>query len=88
MIYLFDKILMQDLKDFKLGVNNIYNLQFRYSEIIKVVKNRTQEKLNLLKLFLEYQIINKENYQELNARVEYDYQYACLYIMVSPSRIQ
>ncbi len=81
MIYLFDKILMQDLKDFKLGVNNIYNLQFRYSEIIKVVKNRTQEKLNLLKLFLEYQIINKENYQELNARVEYDYKYAYLYIM-------
>ena len=79
---------MQDLKDFKIGVDNIYNLQFRYSEIIKVVKNRTQEKLNLLKLFLEYQIINKENYQELNARVEYDYQYACLYIMVSPSRIQ
>ena len=72
---------MQDLKDFKIGVDNIYNLQFRYSEIIRVVKNRIQEKLNLLKLFLEYQIINKENYQELNARVEYDYKYACLYIM-------
>ena len=85
---MFDKILMQDLKDFKIGVDNIYNLQFRYSEIIKVVKNRTQEKLNLLKLFLEYQIINKENYQELNARVEYDYKYACLYIMGSPSRLQ
>ena len=79
---------MQDLKDFKIGVDNIYNLQFRYSEIIRVVKNRTQEKLNLLKLFLEYQIINEENYQELKARGEYDYKYACLYIMVSPSCLQ
>lgn len=78
---LFDKILMQDLKEFKLGADNIYNLQFRYSEIVKIVKNRTKEKFNLLKLFLEYHIIDDETYKELFARVEYDFKYACLYIM-------
>ena len=77
---MFDKILMQDLKDFKQGADNIYNLQFRYVEIIKIVKNRTKEKTNLIKLFLEYSIINEEMHKELLARVEYDYRYAYLYI--------
>ena len=78
---MYDKFLLEDLKDFKVGADNIYNLQFRYSEIIKIVKNRTKEKLNLLKLFLDYKIIDYDIYKELVARVEYDYKYACLYIM-------
>lgn len=78
---LFDKILMQDIKEFKLGTDNIYDLQFRYTNIRKIIKNRTKEKFNLLKLFLEYHIIDDEIYKELFARVEYDFKYACLYIM-------
>lgn len=78
---MYDKFLLEDLKDFKVGADNIYNLQFRNSEIIKIVKNRTKEKLNLLKLFLDYQIIDSYIYKELFARVEYDYKYACLYIV-------
>ena len=81
---MFDKILMQDLKDFKIGVDNIYNLQFRYSEIIRVVKNRTQEKLNLLKLFLGYHphvfnnILQKFNLSQKNRGLTVSYKYGTL----------
>lgn len=80
-MYLFDKILMQDLKDFKLGADNIYDLQYRYANIKKIIKNRTKEKMNLLKLFLDYKIINADDYNELFNRVQSDYKISHLYIM-------
>lgn len=78
---LFDKFLLEDLKEFKTGSESIYDLQLRYADIWKIIVNRTKEKFNLLKLFLDYNIIDDENYNELFARVEYDFKYACLYIM-------
>ena len=80
-MYLFDKILMQDLKEFKAGSDNIYDLQFRYANIRKIIVNRTKEKFNLLNLFLDYKIIDEEYYNELLERVQIDYRYAYLYLM-------
>ena len=80
-MFLFDKILMQDLKDFKVGADNIYDLQYRYANIRKIIKNRTKEKMNLLKLFLDYKIINADDYNELFNRVQSDYKISYLYIM-------
>lgn len=80
-MYLFDKHLLQDLKDFKTGSESIYDLQYRYSNIRKIVKNRTKEKLNLLKLFLDYNIIDINFYNELFERVQSDYKNSILYIM-------
>ena len=80
-MFLFDKILIQDLKEFKLGADNIYDLQYRYANIRKNIKNRTKEKLNLLKLFLDYKIINTDDYNELFNRVQSDYKNSILYIM-------
>lgn len=80
-MYLFDKHLLQDLKDFKTGSESIYDLQYRYSNIRKIVKNRTKEKLNLLKLFLDYNIIDINFYNELFERVQSDYKNSILYIV-------
>lgn len=80
-MYLFDKHLLQDLKDFKTGSESIYDLQYRYANIRKIIKNRTKEKLNLLKLFLDYKIINTDDYNELFNRVQSDYKISYLYIM-------
>lgn len=80
-MYLFDKYLLEDLKNFKTGSENIYDLQYRYVNIRKIIKNRTNEKLNLIKLFLDYKIIDTKFYNELFERVQNDYRYACLYIM-------
>ena len=78
---LFDKFLLEDLKEFKLGADNIYDLQFRYANIRKIIKNRTKEKMNLLKLFLDYKIINTDDYNELFNRIQSDYKISYLYIM-------
>lgn len=80
-MYLFDKHLLQDLKDFKTGSESIYDLHYRYLDIRKIVKNRTKEKLNLLKLFLDYNIIDINFYNELFERVQSDYKNSILYIM-------
>ena len=78
---MFDKSLKQDLQQFKLGSDNIYDLKLRYIEIKKIISNRTKEKYNLLKLFLDYHVIDYYTYQELCARVKYDYKIAFRYIM-------
>lgn len=78
---MFDKFLLEDLKKFKTGSENIYDLQYRYTNIRKIIKNRTKEKLNLLKLFLDYKIISADDYNELFNRVQSDYKISHLYIM-------
>lgn len=80
-MYLFDKLLLEDLKKFKTGSENIYDLQYRYAIIKKIIKNRTNEKLNLIKLFLDYKIINTDDYNELFNRVQSDCKISYLYIM-------
>lgn len=78
---MYDKILLEDLKDFKRGSENIYDLQFKYAEIRKIIANRTNEKVNLLKLFLYYEIIDADCYDELLERIRSDYKYSQLYLM-------
>lgn len=78
---MYDVCLMNDLKEFKRGSDNIYELQFRYETIYKIIKNRTLEKVNLLKLLLSEKIIDDEFYEELSERVRSDYNISHLYLM-------
>ena len=78
---MFDKFLLEDLRYFKTGSENIYDLQNRYVNIKKIIVNRTKEKQNMLKLFLDYKIIDTKFYNELFERVQSDYRCAYLYIM-------
>lgn len=78
---MFDRCLLEDLKEFKYGSDSIYELESRYENIRKIVVNRTKEKINLLKLWLSYKIINDDMYNELMQRVESDYKISNLYII-------
>lgn len=78
---MYDVCLMEDLKEFKKGSDNIYELRFRYETIYKIIKNRTIEKVNILKLLLSEKIIDDEFYAELSERVRSDYNTSHLYLM-------
>ena len=78
---MYDVILLENLKSFKTGADNIYELQNRYRDIIKIIKNRTKDKLYLLKLMLDYNIVNSNIYIELLQRVKSDYRLSFLYLI-------
>lgn len=78
---MYDVCLMNDLKEFKKGSDNIYELQFRYETIYKIIRNRTREKVNILKLLLSHNIIDEEFYTELSERVRSDYNTSHLYLL-------
>ena len=78
---MYDVILLEDLKSFKTGADNIYELQNRYRDIIKIIKNRTKDKLYLLHLMKEYNFVDIDVYNELLKRVQYDYKSSLLYLI-------
>ena len=78
---MYDKILMQDVIDFKRGSDNIYDIQYRYKWIAKVIKNRTKEKIDILKMYLGNNTITQEEYDEYFERAKSDYKTSFLYVM-------
>ena len=78
---MYDPILLEDLKSFKTGTDNIYELQNRYRDIIKIIKNRTKDKLYFLQLIQEYNIVDTNVYNELLERVQSDYRLSFLYLI-------
>ena len=78
---MYDVILLENLKSFKTGADNIYELQNRYRDIIKIIKNRTKDKLYLLHLMKEYNFVDTDVYNELLKRVQYDYKSSLLYLI-------
>ena len=85
---MYDKFLLEDLRSFKTGSESIYDLQLRYADISKIIVNRTKEKLNLLNLFLDYNLIDVELYNDLFERVKRDYKYAFLYLRGLASHLE
>ena len=49
--------------------------------IIKIIKNRTKDKLYLLHLMKEYNFVDIDVYNELLKRVQYDYKSSLLYLI-------
>ena len=78
---MYDVILLENLKSFKTGTDNIYELQNRYRDIIKIIKNRTKDKLYFLQLMQEYNIVDTNVYNELLERVQSDYRLSFLYLI-------
>ena len=78
---MYDVILLEDLKSFKKGSDNIYELEYRYRNIIKIIKNRTKDKLYFLQLIQEYNIVDTNVYNELLERVQSDYRLSFLYLI-------
>ena len=78
---MYDLILRDDLKNFKRGADNIYELKCRYRDIIKIIKNRTKDKLDFLKMMVEYDVINADLYNELLLRAKSDYKLSFIYLI-------
>ena len=78
---MYDVILLEDLKSFKKGSDNIYELEYRYRNIIKIIKNRTKDKLYFLQLMQEYNVVDTNVYNELLVRVQSDYRLSFLYLI-------
>ena len=78
---MYDPILLEDLKSFKTGTDNIYELQNRYRDIIKIIKNRTKDKLYFLQLMQKYNVVNTDVYNQLLERVQSDYRLSFLYLI-------
>lgn len=78
---MFDKVLMQDVIDFKRGSDNIYDLQYRYTRIAKIIRNRTKEKINILNMLMDNNQISNEKYNDYYKRVQNDYKISALYVM-------
>ena len=77
---MYDKSLKHELQQFKINANNIYELQYRYQNIIKIISNRTKEKIELVKYLKNYDGIDVKICQELYGRIKADYKEAYLYL--------
>lgn len=77
---MYDLCLLEDLKEFKQGSENIYDLQYRYRNMVKIIKNRTKEKVNILRYLLSNNFIDIEFYSELLNRTKSDYKKSLLFV--------
>lgn len=75
---MYDEILKQDLIRFK-STDNINELE--ESNILKIIKNRTKDKLFLLNMLLTKNMINTECYKELYNRIQQDLKLSFLYLI-------
>ena len=60
---MFDLKLLEDVKNFKIGADNIFEIGARYNEIKKIIKNRTKEKIVFLNYVLENNIVDYYTYK-------------------------
>ena len=77
---MYDVILRDDLLNINKS-DNINNLTFNRKEMIKIIRNRTQDKISLLNFLLSYNVIDDDCYRELLQRTESDYRKANLYLI-------
>lgn len=75
---MYDEILKQDLIRFK-STDNIYEIE--NSNILSIIRSRTRDKLYLLQVLLDENIIDTDYYNELYNIVRSDLKKANLYIM-------
>lgn len=75
---MYDELLKQDLINFK-SLDNIDVIE--NSNILKIIKNRTKDKLYLIKVLLEENVITPESYEEFYNRIKNDFRMSQLYIL-------
>jgi hypothetical protein len=78
---MYDRLLCEDLKNFKTGAENVYEVKYRYDYINKVIANRTKEKMYFLNYILKHHIIDCDYYKELLNIVKFDYRMSKLYVL-------
>ena len=72
---MFDIILKNDLLNIN-RVDNINAINFNRKEMKKIIRCRTQDKIEFLKFLLSYNVIDGDFYQELLKRAKNDFKKA------------
>ena len=78
---MFDSILRDDLLTLRTGCYCSDDAIFRHNQMKKIIRCRTEDKINLLRYLLTNGIINKQIYNECLLRTEHDYRKANLYLI-------
>lgn len=77
---MYDVDLLEDLKEYKKGLDNIYEYEYMYKLAQKVIKCRTKDKIYILDMLLTASLIDKAVYEELYNRVQSDYRRSYKYL--------
>lgn len=78
---MYDMILREDLLNLNKGAYTIEDVNFRNTEMKKIIKCRTKDKIEFLNFLLSYNVIDYDFYQELLERAKNDFKKANLYLM-------
>lgn len=78
---MYDIILREDLINLNNGAYTVDDMEFRSTEMKKIIKCRTADKISLLNFLQTYNLIDNEYYQELLKRAESDFRKANLYLL-------
>ena len=78
---MYDKSLMLDVINFKVGSDNIYELKYCYQRIYRIINNRTKEKVQVLNEMLKYHDIDNEQYIEYLKKIKRDFWISRLYVI-------
>ena len=77
---MYDRILREDLVKLKSGATNITINNYIYNEMRKLLKCRTEDKINLIEYLVSNNIIDKVYYNELYSIIESDFNKGKSYI--------
>lgn len=78
---MYDMILREDLLNLNKGAYTIEDVNFRNTEMKKIIKCRTQDKIEFLNFLLSYNVIDDGFYQELLERAKSDFKKSNLYLL-------
>jgi len=77
---MYDLILLDDLKSYKHKLDNIYEVEYRYKYMLKVIKCRTKDKFDHINWAYSNNLIDKNQYEEFESMINSDYKNALLYL--------
>ena len=78
---MYDVTLLQDLKDYKKGLDNINDVDSRYNEMRKYIQCRTYDKFYILRWLYNTSKMDLYQYNEYVKMVNDDYFKSIKYIM-------
>lgn len=78
---MFDKEMRDDLLNMNVGVSDVTTANHVRGEMRKIIRRRTQEKIDLLNILLQNNAIDIDCYNEMMHRAEYDCKRGQLYLI-------
>ena len=80
-MYMFDLEMRDDLLNMNKGVSDITTANYIRGEMRKIIRRRTQEKVDLLNILLQNNAIDINCYIEMMDRAQNDYRKGLLYLV-------